>query len=94
MQNLTQQIEVDIDVQTTKKPSKMFSAGPFGQLKNHDKCFRQIRSDSSKTFKNVFGRSVRTAEKPAENHDFRTTQLGVIAKAELGIRANAELLES
>ena len=33
VQNLTQKIEVDIDVQTTKKPSKMFSAGPFGQLK-------------------------------------------------------------
>ena len=46
VQNLTQQIEVDIDVQTTKKPSKMFSAGPFGQLKNLEKCFRQIRSDS------------------------------------------------
>ena len=51
MQNSTQQIEVDIDVQTTKKPSKMFSAGPFGQLKNLQKCFRQIRSDSRKTSK-------------------------------------------
>ena len=26
-----------------QKPSKMFSADPFGQLKNLQKCFRQIR---------------------------------------------------
>ena len=73
VQNLTQQIEVDIDVQTTKKPSKMFSADPFGQLKkpckmfsaepfgqlkNLQKCFRQIRSDSRKT-----------CRKPGFSHD-------------------------
>ena len=54
----------------------MFSADPFGQLKN---------------LQNVFGRSVRTAKKPAQHHVFRTTERGVRANAELGVRANTEL---
>ena len=73
VQNLTQEIEVEINVQTTKKtcknvfgrsvrtakkPSKIFSADPFGRLKNIQKYFRQIRSDSRKT-----------CRKPGFSHD-------------------------
>ena len=38
-----------ISIPTAKKPSKMFSADPFRRLKNLQKCFRQIHSDSRKT---------------------------------------------
>ena len=55
----------------------MFSADPFGQLKDLQKCFGQIRSDSRK--------------KTAKHEVFRTTKLGVRANTELGVRANVEL---
>ena len=38
-------------VRTAKKPWKMFSADPFGQLKNLQKCFRQIRRTAKKPTK-------------------------------------------
>ena len=74
VQILTQQIEVDIDVQTTQKPSKQFSAGPFGQLKNLEKCFRQIRSDGQlknlqKYFWQICSDSRKTCRKPSFSHD-------------------------
>ena len=63
-----------------KKASKMFSAGPFGQLKTVKNVFgRSIRTakKASKMFsagpfgqlqtvKNVFGRSIRTAKKASK----------------------------